>query len=157
MAILNRLPTMDRLKKWGIAVDDVCCLCKEYVESRNHVFFECHFSKNIWFLILRLCGIQREVGSWDDELRWAVSKFKGKTLISVVLKCAWCAFINSIWRERNNRLHRKEALSANHILEHIKWCVRVKIANLNRVTRDVVNPSLYDSWGLGANIFCTKI
>ena len=45
LAILNRLPTVDRLKAWGIDKDGLCTLCKQEQESRDHLFFECSYSK----------------------------------------------------------------------------------------------------------------
>ena len=68
MATLNRLPTKDGMKKWGIEVDEECILCKEGKESRDHMFFTCRFSKSIWKRVITLCGLQREVLSWVEEL-----------------------------------------------------------------------------------------
>ena len=78
MAILNRLPTMDRLQAWGMEVTDICVLCKQGRESRNHLFLCCDYSKHIWEGILEMCGLRRVVYSWDEELKWAYQKLKGK-------------------------------------------------------------------------------
>ena len=48
MTMINRLPTKDRLKSWGMAVDGTCVLCKQEEESRDHLFFECLFSQKLW-------------------------------------------------------------------------------------------------------------
>ncbi|KAE8717654.1 hypothetical protein F3Y22_tig00110044pilonHSYRG00347 [Hibiscus syriacus] len=37
--------------------------------------------REIWEFVLRLCGIYRAVGSWNNELLWAVSRLKGKSLL----------------------------------------------------------------------------
>ena len=47
MAMLNRLPTMDRMIAWGLEVDGVCRLCRNGMESRDHLFFDCSFSKEV--------------------------------------------------------------------------------------------------------------
>ena len=60
MAILNRLPTMDRLKGWGIELNGTCRLCQQEQESRDHLFFDCFFSQHIWRNISQLCGLWRE-------------------------------------------------------------------------------------------------
>jgi hypothetical protein len=39
LAALNRLPTFDRLRRWGDNYDRVCLLCEEDLEDRNHLFF----------------------------------------------------------------------------------------------------------------------
>ena len=47
MAILNRLPTRDRLKECGIEIKGKCELCHDGIETRNHIFFGCQFSKRV--------------------------------------------------------------------------------------------------------------
>ncbi|KAA3486799.1 DNA ligase [Gossypium australe] len=37
-------------------------------------------------MVLQLCNINKAVGTWDQELAWAVSKHKGKSLIVVGLR-----------------------------------------------------------------------
>ena len=60
MAIQNKLPTMNRLKKWGLEMDDTCVLCQQEAETREHLFFECSFAVEIWKEMLRQCGLGRE-------------------------------------------------------------------------------------------------
>ena len=38
MAILNRLPTMDRLQNWGIGIVDCCALCKQDQDQETRSF-----------------------------------------------------------------------------------------------------------------------
>ena len=119
LAILNRLPTVDRLKAWGIDKDGLCSLCKQEQESRDHLFFECSYSKAVWKKVLQLCGLNREVLDWRREFAWAVQKFKGKALITKILKISWNAYIYCIWKERNNRLFVHKEDSIEQVLEHI--------------------------------------
>ena len=86
MAILNRLPTIDRLQSWGIEARDCCALCKQDQKTRDHLFFGCPFSKAIWQKVLSLCGLKREVMEWKNELSWDAQKIKGKSLISLILR-----------------------------------------------------------------------
>ena len=62
MAILNRLPIKDRLITWGIEVSGLCFLCQSANEIRDHFFFECNYSREIWAMILAKCGINRAIG-----------------------------------------------------------------------------------------------
>ena len=56
MAVLNRLLTKDRIKSWGLKVNDVCELCGSAGETKDHLFYGCWFSQQIWNEILLLCG-----------------------------------------------------------------------------------------------------
>lgn len=43
----DRLRTKDKLSHWGAIYDDVCVLCSKEVETREHVFVQCEFTKEI--------------------------------------------------------------------------------------------------------------
>ncbi|KAL4274092.1 hypothetical protein GQ457_13G029430 [Hibiscus cannabinus] len=87
----------------GIEVNPLCRLCGSDVETRSHLFFGCPYSIEVWQHILHLCRIARSVNGWDVEFRWAVASFRGKSLITFILKLAWNSYIYLIWEERNFR------------------------------------------------------
>ena len=153
MAILNRLPTKDRLISWGMEVNGDCCLCQGGMESRDHMFFECNYSKELWKSILHCCGLNREVGTWNAELNWAMQKIKGKALISLILGIAWKAFVYHIWKERNRRIHGHAPETGLQVLESIKEVVGIKLAGIKHVADDSVNRRLYSKRGLSKDMF----
>ena len=108
LAILNRLPTKDRLKSWGMDVNGTFVLCKNEEETRDHLFFGCNFSRQIWKKVLQICGYSRETSSWTGELQWAIQMLKGKSLNSTILRLAWNLVIYFTWRERNVRIYKKQ-------------------------------------------------
>lgn len=63
-ARLDRLSTCDRMLKWNPAIDPVCVLCKEEVETKNHMFFSCAYTSQVWQKLMRglLCVRYTEVG-----------------------------------------------------------------------------------------------
>ena len=143
MAIHNRLPTMDRLKKWGLVMDDTYVLCQQEAETKEHLFFECSFAVEIWKEMLRKCGLERESLGWEGELKWAAEKLKGKALISTLLRVGWNAFVYHIWRERNCRIFQHKAASSMKILEDISEVMKYRLVRLSKVKADVVNIALY--------------
>ena len=153
MVVQNRLPTKNRLKSWGMEVNEECELCKSAVETREHLFYDCNFSRQLWIEILSLCGQSREVTSWQGELQWAIQRLRGKSLNAVILRVAWHAVIYFIWQERNNRLHRNKVETVQHILEKIKEVVRFRLWELKKISINPVNLSLYRSWQLSHKIF----
>ncbi|XVF58702.1 hypothetical protein PTKIN_Ptkin07bG0087500 [Pterospermum kingtungense] len=96
MALLNRLPTLKRLVYWGIVDNDICRLCSTEVEDRDHMFFSCYFFQQIWTTILNLYGLNTSACDWNSTLDWAIQKFKGKALQSIILRLAWRASIYCI-------------------------------------------------------------
>ncbi|KAL4309116.1 hypothetical protein GQ457_01G028970 [Hibiscus cannabinus] len=130
MAVLDRLLTNDRLVRMGMEVVDKCWLCGGHSETRNHNFSECGFSRGIWRAILRLCCVTREVTDWDGELGWAVRMLNGKSLIVIILKLAWSAFVYSMWLERNARLFRGRNKSVDKLIFSVKEIVRIKLRGM---------------------------
>ncbi|XP_039003066.1 uncharacterized protein LOC120129687 [Hibiscus syriacus] len=104
MSILNRLPTRVRLLRMGLNIEnDKCLMCGVVAECRDHLFFGCNFTKDLWGAILALCGLYRGVSGWDSELAWAIYCLKGKSLIVRIFRLAWAGHVYSIWTERNSR------------------------------------------------------
>ena len=148
MAILNRLPIKDRLISWGIDINRDCCLCQEELETRNHIFFGCSYSRSIWGMLLSLCGINKVIGDWSEELQWAIQNLKGRNLASTLLKVAWKAFIYQVWKERNGRLHGNTARINLQVLEAIRDVTRIRLAGLKRDTATNLGRQLSNSWEL---------
>jgi hypothetical protein len=53
MAIQNRIQTGVNLKQWKGCKN--CCLCK-VEETGDHIFFNCHIAKVIWFYFKETLG-----------------------------------------------------------------------------------------------------
>ena len=53
-----------------------------------------------------MCGLRRVIYDWDEELKWAYQKLKGKSLLLIILKNAWSAYIYFVWKEKNVRLYK---------------------------------------------------
>ncbi|XVF82352.1 hypothetical protein PTKIN_Ptkin16aG0039900 [Pterospermum kingtungense] len=95
--------------------------------------------------VLIRCGFQREVRTWNYEFDWPIRKLKGKSLIAIVLRCAWNACNYEVWRERNCRLHNQGSRSVAQIVQCIEMVIQVITANLRNVKHDLVNLDLYKS------------
>ena len=84
--MLNRLPTLDRLAAWGLNIARTCKLCLADMETRDHLFFGCNFSKEVWQVILQMGELKRAVLGWFAELNWTIKKLKGRSLITIILR-----------------------------------------------------------------------
>ena len=125
------------------------------MESRDHLFFECSYSKEVWRSVLQLCGLTRRILRWEEEIEWASQKFKGKSLISNILRLAWNASIYHIWKERNGRMHGQTFAAPNQIVQHIQDDIRLRLISLKSITNDAVNCLLCHNWGLSLiSSFC---
>ncbi|KAK9269519.1 hypothetical protein L1049_001295 [Liquidambar formosana] len=101
LAILDRMPTFDKLSAWGLTNNVTCVFCNQHVESRDHLFFACHVTAAIWGRVLGLCCFHRSPRTWLNELNWSIPGSNGKSFCSSIKKLAWASTIYNIWFERN--------------------------------------------------------
>jgi hypothetical protein len=57
LVIKNALVTGERMLHWGFIGDTDCVFCRNGVEDRNHIFFQCGFSKRVWRASMEKCNI----------------------------------------------------------------------------------------------------
>ena len=105
LAIKNKLPTKERMLKWGFTVEGNCGFCRNSLETRNHIFFDCSFSQRIWRRIMALCLVSNTSFYWEDLVEWGVVHLKGKGMRAIVCKLAWWAIVYYLWSQRNAVLH----------------------------------------------------
>ncbi|XP_039007593.1 uncharacterized protein LOC120135396 [Hibiscus syriacus] len=101
MAFLDRLPTNERLHRMSIVQDCQCIICGAGMETRNHLFYECPVATAIWTKIYSLNGLRLSHSTWTAHFDWAVDNWKGKSLLTSIMKIASNALIYIIWKERN--------------------------------------------------------
>lgn len=51
LLIQDRIATRDRLLRWGVQTDNRCLLCNTAEESRDHLYFSCNYSYELWKLV----------------------------------------------------------------------------------------------------------
>lgn len=126
-ATQSLLSTMDHVSHWSHGVDTTCVLCKNAQETRNHLFFECSFSSQIWKHLIK--GILQSSYTTD----WVAvegliidSSMKKKKLF--YLRYAFQATMYTLWRERNNCRHGDQALPLHVLIKLIDKGIRNKLS-----------------------------
>lgn len=105
MFVLNRCPTKDRIIRWGHQTSPTCLLCNRSDESRDHLFFMCHYSWSLWGSLAPRCGVQPQ-RAWDLVLTQIQSIGRNSTK-GILLRLCWQGCVYWTWMERNARLHRQ--------------------------------------------------
>lgn len=131
LALLDRLSTMDRVKKWSPSVDDICVLCKNAGETRSHLFFECTYSSHIWDHIVRGVMGTNYTMVWNEIVSLLGRNDRDKKRL-FCFRYAFQAVIHTIWRERNRIKHGEKPLPIAIVLKLIDKGVRNKLSLLRR-------------------------
>lgn len=114
--IVDRCPTRDRLLRWGLQTAPSCLLCNSAAESRDHLFFLCPYSWNLWSRLGRRCDLIPEQ-QWGD-VTTQLQSFNSRN---------WQSCIYWTWQERNSRLHRNTFRSTDGLLRLIDRQIRDRI------------------------------
>nr|XP_018621920.1 uncharacterized protein LOC104120770 [Nicotiana tomentosiformis] len=115
----RRLSKKDRLTKWGIIVDQTCILCYKEQECLDHLFFECEFSKELWYRLLQWQGIHRAVMIWQDEIDWASREMRSNNPSADIFRMSLTGCVYYIWQERNLRIFQHKQRSLDVILRSL--------------------------------------
>ncbi|XP_020254213.1 uncharacterized protein LOC109831293 [Asparagus officinalis] len=121
LAVNNRLQTQDRLLRQGIVNANKCKLCTgPCLESRDHLFFECSFSKEVWNQIMDWLLFKWRSCSWNSIINWYCTNLRKKGIKQNIKRAALSATIYHIWYERNMRMFQQLFKSEESLVKRIK-------------------------------------
>ena len=122
VANLNRLPTKDRLIRWGLNIQPSCCLCTTAAESRNHLLITCGYAEFVWHHILQKLNRSHLFYSWTELMSW-IRKPSSATPSTLKMVAAQ-ATVYHLWKQRNNSLHNGVCLPPHTFVRLIDREVR---------------------------------
>ncbi|KAJ9536707.1 hypothetical protein OSB04_un000092 [Centaurea solstitialis] len=140
LAIQDRLPTQDRMRRW--LPDDsnlLCSLCNQQMDSRDHLFFQCNYSNMVWNAVRSWIG-SVQIGSWSlilhelSNRQWHPGDMKKKLF--------FVAAVYYIWQERNHRLFRGKKRDEEHLIRDLKTYIQTRSGGRDEVT-NVAGPSTW--------------
>lgn len=124
--LLDRCPTRDRILSWGLQTDPLCLLCNHQPESRDHIFFRCSFSSQLWGSFSSRLRLPPTI-DWDQTVDSLIA-LNGDVHKRFLAILVWQAAIYEIWRERNNRLHRRIFKTQDSLIASINSIVTNRIS-----------------------------
>lgn len=110
----NRLGTKDRLRAWGLQVPTNCILCNTTDETRQHLFFDCSYSSEVWTFFCNRFGVSPPI-MFEDGLRWLRNPATDD-FVKLIVKLVYQAAVYNIWKERNAQIHNQ----ATAVIREIK-------------------------------------
>lgn len=128
LVVLDRCPTRDRLLSWGLQTSPLCLLCNNDHESRDHIYFNCSYSFDLWELSASRCSFQPR-RSWNQTLQQmqALPKQRAQRSDRLLTLLAWQSNLYWIWNERNSRLHTNSFSSINALFTIIDRQIRNRV------------------------------
>ena len=127
LAIHNRLSTGDRTKQWNLGQQVDCVLCRNTEESRDHLFFTCSYTAEVWKnLTQRLPNVAYST-DWD-QLVVSLNSATTLQLNLFLFRYVFQATLYHVWRERNARRHGEVPAPTTRLIKLIDKNVRNRIS-----------------------------
>jgi len=124
LAVQDRIWTADRLRARGWPHNTTCSLCRRCLETGNHLFVECRFTRRIWAVLSFWLGepslhptnwkCTNSVHEWWSEIA-ATRGVSCKGLKSLVILVCW-----EVWNECNARIFNGTEAPSFVLTEKIK-------------------------------------
>lgn len=127
----GRLNTGDRMRNWNGGFDVSCALCNEPLETKEHLFFECAYSSQIWESLMKGILLNKYTVSWEGIMRILRDTSMGKMKLFII-RYVFQAAVYMIWRERNRRMHGEDASPMDLLIKLIDKNMRNKLTLVQR-------------------------
>ena len=116
----NRLPTKDRLAKWGLQCDPSCVLCQHGDENRDHLFSACSYIQDIYLHIKVYVPDFCWPASFRNVVQIMSRMSKRKKSKSSLFPMIWGEVLYQTWLQTNARALVIKAFQLN--LSPIVFC-----------------------------------
>ncbi|KAK4381629.1 hypothetical protein Sango_2948900 [Sesamum angolense] len=84
MAILDKLSTMD--KPWQSHLGGVCVLCGREMETHEHLFFSCNYSRQCIRILKGTVRFTWPNRAWAVDIAWASKRWNGRHIVQAAYK-----------------------------------------------------------------------
>ncbi|XP_039020539.1 uncharacterized protein LOC120152383 [Hibiscus syriacus] len=128
--------------------DNHCILYAAAMETRNHLFFECPVASSLWSALFSINGLRFRHPSWVALFSWAAALWKGKSLLTSIMKVSSNALIYTIWKERNKRLFQGHSSTVEEMFNAIKEIVGIHLRGRTISRLDYVNITICNQWSI---------
>lgn len=114
---------------WNTTIDGSCVLCHQHMETRDHLFFSCSCSAEVWSKLARSLMGNHFSTTWSDIIIYASQK-KNEGVKHFLTRYVLQATTYSIWRERNARRHGNNSTPSEVLFRNIDRLVKNRTMSL---------------------------
>lgn len=130
--MLDRLATASRVSLWNnTSISPLCKICDQHLEDRQHLFFSCDYSKEVWRQVLQY--IQKQpLANTSLELDCVIKKARSKKSLDKAYIMLYTESVYAIWLQRNNKVFKNTLLASNLLVKEIIFRVSCRCCELER-------------------------
>ena len=131
LAVHDRLATGDRIFRWNPRAISSCWLCNSATESRDHLFFECLYSREVWYGTIGDLAGNRSLHRWSQIIQFLANGLHERNL-TLLLRYSFQVVLYAVWHERNVRRVGETSQPAACLIARLDKLVRNRITSLRR-------------------------
>ncbi|GJX74877.1 RNA-directed DNA polymerase, eukaryota, reverse transcriptase zinc-binding domain protein, partial [Tanacetum coccineum] len=150
MAIKKKLVTQDKLAIWYPGKIWKCLLCMLTEDSRNHLFFECEYSKEVWNNMQTMINT-KDLKTLDSSMLNFSNMPCTNSIWSIVRRLTIASTVYHIWKERNSRVFQKKERRPEILYQVIRDNVKCRLLSL-KVTNSKAVKAVEEVWKVTMNI-----
>ena len=129
LALLRRLPTRDRIRRWGMTVPEGCVLCSTAAETHHHLFFECSFSSSVWSYYAERVW-PNPPQDLHSAAAWISLSRSSSPQKQCIIKLLFQSIIYHIWKERNMRIFQSHVTLAPTVRAAVDRQIRDRLLSI---------------------------
>ncbi|PWA55517.1 reverse transcriptase zinc-binding domain-containing protein [Artemisia annua] len=130
LAIQCKLPTQDKIRRWGNYDLMVCLLCYSDLDSHDHLFFNCSYTSKFWAKVMHKLKMDNSNTDWEGVVGAFVDSYNGSSVGSITRRLCLAASVYLVWQERNNRLFKDERRSVDDFFKCFCDTIKMRLASL---------------------------
>ncbi|CAL9248187.1 unnamed protein product, partial [Arabidopsis halleri] len=115
------------MRAWGDS--QPCLLCGEPDETRDHLFFACPYSFMVWIQVVGDLLRAEPDPDWTETIQRLITQ-SSESCDYILLRLCFQVAVYHIWRERNERRHKKQYRTHTQLARTIERVIRSRIMSL---------------------------
>ncbi|GJU45264.1 RNA-directed DNA polymerase, eukaryota, reverse transcriptase zinc-binding domain protein, partial [Tanacetum coccineum] len=142
----QRLQTQDRVFLWKKDDSMRCFLCKQSMDSHDHLFVQCNYVVEVWQNVKVIGYVSQLKQNWEDTI-CSMSANHCNVIKSVVCRIMFCVVVYFLWQERNKKQFTMETRPAKVLYDIILDTVRTRLKSL-KVKKSTNIKKVANDWGI---------
>ncbi|XP_074315346.1 uncharacterized protein LOC141651538 [Silene latifolia] len=127
LAAQGKLATVDNLQLRGFQLVNRCSLCKQDLETHQHLFFRCSFSLAAWTALQQWQHLSVRNSDLIENMKWSYASSSQVGWAASWFRTTLAAAIYGIWMERNGRIFKHQECTVQTVVTRVKYIVAVRL------------------------------
>jgi len=138
----QKLPVLHRIGRFTHLPFTECGMCYQSIETQEHLFFECHYAKDIWARFLSEWNVQIQLDGMETFIS-SLNHLKMLRKMRGLMYAGVNAVLYNIWLARNRRIFNSKDYHGQEFLKKIKTQITQRWLQLHQHRQNYTSCIVY--------------